>query len=206
MKPWSRLVLTVGAALVVSEVRADSIWERRDPTRAYLFVDTRARRVGDLLTIVIREETEIDQKEERALEKSSESGGLFKYNATATDGAGSHAASMDFDAAGSSSRKFDGKSEFSSQRELEDRMAVIVVDVLPNGNLLIEGSRRRVVSGEERMLCVSGIVRPIDIAPGNIVDSPFIANFQIAYRGKGVESKFTNQGWLNRIVNHVWPF
>lgn len=206
MKPWFPLILTVGAAIAASEGRADSIWDRRDPTRAYLFVDSRARRVGDLLTIVIREATDIDEKEKRALEKTTESGGLFKYNAKATDGAGSHGASMDFDASGSSTRKFDGKSEFSSQRELEDRMTVTVVDVLPNGNLLIEGSRRRVISGEQRLLRVSGMVRPIDIAAGNIVESQFVANFQLDYRGKGAQSKFTNQGWLNRVVNHVWPF
>jgi flagellar L-ring protein precursor FlgH len=200
------LLLGAGVLVMAGVVRADSIWDRRDPRSAYLFVDNRARQVGDLLTIVVREATDIDNKEKRALDKKTASGGIFKYNTQATDGAGTHAASLDFDASGSSTRSFDGKSEFSSQRELADRMTVTVIDVLPNGNLLIEGLRRRVVSGDERLLRVSGIVRPIDIGPGNIVESQFIANFQLAYDSKGAESKFTNQGWLNRVVNHVWPF
>ena len=85
-------------------------------------------------------------------------------------------------------------------------MTVTVIDVLPNGNLLIEGTRRRVVSGEERMLRVSGMVRPSDITVNNLVESQFIANFQVSYGGKGTDSRFTNQGWFSRIVNHVWPF
>ena len=62
------------------------------------------------------------------------------------------------------------------------------------------------LSGDERILRISGVVRPIDIGAGNVVESQFIANFQVAYDGKGVETKFTNQGWMSRFVNQVWPF
>jgi flagellar L-ring protein precursor FlgH len=184
----------------------DSIWDRRDQRAAYLFVDNRARHVGDLLTVVVREATGIDQKEKRALDKKSESGSVFNFKTNWQDGAGSHGASGDFNHNATSNRSFDGKSEFTSQRELVDRMTVTVIDVLPNGNLLIEGTRRRIVSGEDRTLRVTGMVRPSDITVGNLVESQYIANFQVAYEGKGAESKFTNQGWLSRAVNRVWPF
>lgn len=203
------LLFACGTIVCLSQCRrvyAESIWDRRDPRSAYLFVDNRARQVGDLLTVVVRESTGIDQKEKRALDKKTASGSVFNFKSKWQDGAGSHSASTELDSNGSSKRSFDGKSEFTSQRELLDRLTVTVIDVLPNGNLLIEGMRRRMVSGEERTLRVSGMVRPSDIGAGNLVESQFIANFQMAYEGKGAESKFTNQGWLNRLVNHVWPF
>jgi flagellar L-ring protein precursor FlgH len=185
---------------------ADSLWDRRDSRSAFLFEDTRARRVGDLLTIVVRESTDIGQREKRALDKKSEFRGLFNFNGKSSGNFPDKSASAELDTAGSSNRKFDGKAEFSSERDFVDRMTVSIVDVFPNGNLLVEGTRRRVVSGEERLLRVSGLVRPQDIGPGNIVESQFIANFQVSYDGKGTESKFTNQGWLSRAVNRVWPF
>jgi flagellar L-ring protein precursor FlgH len=186
--------------------RADSIWERRDTRSAYLFVDSRARRVGDVLTIVVREITDIDNREKRALDKSNETSGNFLMNGKTTGNVSSKSTAAEFNASGGSSRSFDGKAEFSSQRELVDRITVTVMDVLPNGNLVIEGSRRRIVAGDERVLRLSGVVRPIDIGPGNVVESQFIANFQVAVEGKGVETKFTNQGWLSKIANHIWPW
>jgi flagellar L-ring protein precursor FlgH len=185
----------------------ESLWDRRDYRSAFLFVDTRARRVGDVLTVVVREATDIDNKEKRALNKSHDTRGSFLTKGSSSGTVFStRSLAADFNAEVDSSRKFDGNAEFSSQRELVDRMTVTVMDVLPNGNLVIEGTRRRLISGDERVLRVSGVVRPIDIGAGNIVESQFIANFHVSYEGKGVESKFVNQGWMSRIVNHIWPF
>jgi flagellar L-ring protein precursor FlgH len=201
------VAICLSAGLWPNRSRADdSIWDRRDQRAGYLFVDNRARHIGDLLTIVVREATGIDQKEKRALDKNSDTGGVFNFKSSWQDGAGSHAAAGEFNHNSTSNRSFDGKSEFTSQRELVDRMTVTVIDALPNGNLLIEGTRRRIVSGEDRTLRVSGMVRPSDITVNNLVESQYIANFHVAYEGKGTESRFTNQGWFSRAVNRVWPF
>jgi flagellar L-ring protein precursor FlgH len=106
----------------------------------------------------------------------------------------------------SSDRTFQGSADFASERQLLDQMTLTVVDILPNGNLVIEGYRRRLVQNEMRLLRVSGVVRPNDIEIPNFVESRFIANFNVSYEGSGVESKFTNQGWLGRIGNKVWPY
>ncbi len=185
---------------------ADSIWDRRSPQSAYLFVDNRARQVGDLLTIVVRETTDVDHKDKRAMDKQTEAGGVFNFSGKAVDAVTSRSASANLDTATTSKRTFDSRAEFTSERGFTDRMTVTVIDVLPNGNLLIEGKRRRVVTGEDRTLLVSGMVRPDDIGAGNIVQSQFIANFQIAYEGNGPESSFTNQDWFARMLNHAWPF
>jgi len=205
----SRVLALSAVATVLglaAAARAESLWDGREQRSAFLFVDSRARRVGDVLTVVVREATDIDNKEKRALDKSNETRSSFLTKGNSSGNISSKSFAANFNASGDSSRKFDGKAEFSSQRELADRMTLTVVDVLPNGNLVIEGSRRRVISGDERVLHVSGIVRPIDIGAGNVIESQFIANFQMNYEGKGVETKFTNQGWMSRFVNHVWPF
>lgn len=184
---------------------ADSIWDRRDQRSGYLFMDNRARRVGDLLTIVVNESTGATNTEQRKLQKDTAASGKFDF-AGKTSGVGSKSAAASVSADQSSDRSFNGSAQFQSNRQLLDDMSVIVVDILPNGNLVIEGSRERRVSNETRLLRVSGIVRPNDIEITNTVNSQFIANFKIVYEGGGVESRFTNQGWLGRTTNKLWPF
>ena len=93
---YPRRVLAVAFCAVVAfatPARAESLWERRDPRCAFLFEDTRARHVGDLLTIVVRESTDIGQREKRALDKQSESGGLFNFKGKTVGNASSKGAS-----------------------------------------------------------------------------------------------------------------
>jgi flagellar L-ring protein precursor FlgH len=192
--------------LCSSACGADSIWDRRDQRYAFLFRDNRARSVGDLLTVIIREATDIDHREERELEKRTKAGGLFKLAGESASPGGSSSVSADFDTSTTSERTFDGSAEFTSEREFADRITVTVVDVLPNGNLLIQGRRRRLIAGEVRTLVVSGIVRPSDISPRNTIESSYIANFAVKYEGKGEESSYSRQGWLGRLINRIWPF
>lgn len=195
------------AALIgVSTACADSIWQRRDPRSAYLFVDNRARRIGDLVTVVIRENTDIDHREKRALDKASETGGTFDFTGSTTGNVSTRSATAQMDTLTTSKREFDGRAEFTSEREFTDHMTATVIDVLPNGNLVIEGRRRRVVTEEDRVLRISGLIRPSDISPINTVESRFIANFQIYYEGAGPESHFSSQGWFSRMFNQLWPF
>jgi flagellar L-ring protein precursor FlgH len=186
--------------------RADSLWAKGAPYSAYLFVDSRARRPGDLLTIVVQESTDIEHKDSRSMDTETTTGGVFTLQASSTGNINTKTATADFEPTLSSTRKFDGKADYSSDRTIADRMTVVVMAVQPNGNLLIEGTRTRTVSGEERRMRVTGIVRPLDIGPGNIVLSQFIANFHVTYQGKGPETHFVDQNWLGRIMNCLWPF
>jgi flagellar L-ring protein FlgH len=194
-------VLCAGAA-----ARADDIWGRRIPCAAYLFETNRARRVGDLLTIAVQENTGIDQTEARDMDKETTTGSVFSFQGGTTGNVNSKTAAANYNTSLGSTRTFTGKANFSSARQFLDQMTVRVVRVMPNGDLVIQGSRSRIVTGETRTLVVSGIVRPIDIDVGNIIASQFIGNFQITYQGAGPESHFSSQNWLARIVNHVWPF
>jgi flagellar L-ring protein FlgH len=192
--------------LVPSPAWADSLWERRTPQAGYLFVDTRARLVGDLLTVIVNENTGVDNRDKREMNKASNAGGVFNFAGETSAGSLSRSASVDFDAQGSATRGFKGESEYSSGQRLLDRMTLAVVGVYPNGNLAVEGFRQRLVSREVRTLRLTGIVRPQDIGPGNTIQSQFIANLHLTYGGDGPQSRFTNQNWLSRFINVLWPF
>ncbi len=185
MKRFLAMCLPIPVLWASVAAHADDIWERRNPNAAYLFETNRARRMGDLLTISVQENTGIDQTEERDLDKETTTGSVFSFTGGTTGNVASKAASANYNTSLGSTRTFTGKANFTSARQFLDQMTVRVVRVLPNGNLVIQGTRSRIVTGETRMLIVSGIVRPIDIDVGNIVASQFIANFQISYQGAG---------------------
>lgn len=204
----SRILLAlVLGLLAAAPARADSIWERRDPKTAYLFHDYRARQVGDVLTIEVSEITAFEGQEKRELNKETKAGVTKGLNLKAAAGSiMSRTFAGSGDATVGSQRKFDGTANNLIDRKFIDRMTVVVVGVLPNGNMLIEGFRKRVVSREVRVLRVTGIVRPADIGPWNTVQSQFIGNFSVIYEGRGPDSRATNRNWGGRIMNVLWPF
>jgi flagellar L-ring protein precursor FlgH len=200
------LVLMAAALATTPSVRADSIWERRDPRTAFLFVDYRARQVGDLLTLVVHESTEFEGLEKREMDKKTLTSAGYNFSGKSSANGTAQAFSAEFDGAGASQRKFDGKNNSTIDRKFLDRMTVTVVAVLPNGNLVVEGFRRRVLNQEVRILRVAGVVRPADIGPQNTVQSQYIADFDVTYAGRGPESSYTNHGWWGRVLNVIWPY
>lgn len=80
------------------------------------------------------------------------------------------------------------------------------MDVLPSGNLVIEGQREIIVDQEKQVITVKGIIRQKDIDADNQVLSTAIADAQISYSGKGVISDSNKKGWLSNIIDWVWPF
>jgi flagellar L-ring protein precursor FlgH len=198
--------LWLGFFVAAPTVEAQSMWERRDPQSAYLFVDTRARHVGDLLTVFVNESTEVEGFDKKSLDKETTTSGSVVVDTAMKTVNMMKQFTGSADSTVSSQRKFDGQANTSIDRKLVDRLVVVVVCVLPNGNLVIEGRRTRIISKEARTLVVRGIVRPIDIGAGNIVQSQFIANFYVNYEGKGPESSYTNHGWMGQIFNKIWPF
>jgi flagellar L-ring protein precursor FlgH len=85
-------------------------------------------------------------------------------------------------------------------------MAARVRDVLPNGNLVIEGIKEVKVNNERQMLRLFGVVRPRDIGPDNVVVSAAIANMMVQIDGRGILSDNLKPGWLFHILTKVWPF
>lgn len=214
MTRWLLLLpLTVGTATVAATIpsmptaTADDIWQRRDPRQAFLFQDNRARNIGDLLTVIINETTSTNEREQRALDKNNDASGNIAFSGSSSaGGGGGRTGALNFTLTDVFRRRFNGSAQLTSNRIFQDRIAVTVVDILPNGNLVIEGYRSRVIATEERVLRLTGIVRQQDIGTGNTVQSSNIANLKVSSLGRGPATRATNQNYFGRIVNRAWPW
>jgi len=208
VKRGTMLLAIVGLIVVLNSVRADSLWERRNPYFASnLYWDLNARRVGDVVTIILNETTNFQGQETRTLKK-----GTIASSKTSLDMnyAAGKSTTRNFSGAlngnATSDRELNGTSNLQSNRNLVDNMAVQVIEVMPNGNLVVEGFRTRVVLGEQRTIRVSGIIKPENIGVNDAIQSQYVANFTMEYFGKGIETTYINHGWLGLIMNKVWPY
>lgn len=199
------ITLTLFATCVCS-LHAESLWKKRTHDQAFLFADSKARRVGDLLTVTVSQDTDVNSQENRGMGKSSDASEAFSVDSEAGGGFGTQASNAALDFNNSSSRNFNGNSTFRSNQAFTDRMTVSVMDVLPNGNMVISGQRRVRVAGDERTLVLTGLIRAIDIGPDNTISSRHIGELRLLYEPAGPEQRFTRQGWLGRATNKIWPF
>ena len=205
-----RLLAVCGPSVLglcwAADAHAEALWKRHQPEQGLLFYDTQARRVGDLLTVVVREDSNVRNQDNRGLGKKTSAKGLFKFGAKSDGGFATQSSEGEMDSELQSNRSFDGKSSFRSQRAFNDRVTVTVIDVLPNGNLVFRGCRKILIEGDQRTLVVTGIVRPFDVSADNTVNSRLVSDLHMNYEGHGGEEGFIRQGWLGRTANKVWPF
>ena len=101
---------------------------------------------------------------------------------------------------------YKGSGSTSRAENLKATMTARVIDVLPNGNMLIEGRRNIKVNNEDQEIILEGTVRPRDIGADNVVNSIYIADARISYSGRGIISDRQSPGWLMNIVDKLWPF
>jgi flagellar L-ring protein precursor FlgH len=211
-------VVIVLALAAVPAAKAGSIWGKASSGAAVVrtYEDDTARRVGDVLTIVINEKSNIDnqtkRKDEKKLDRTITSSGTVNLNnltqwwGKANPKGGSVFTLPSIGATTAADTKFEGDADLQADRLVTDRITVTVHDVLPNGNLVIMGSRRRNVHGDEQVICVSGIVRPSDITFTNTVGSEQVAEFHMVNVIKGPENQFTKPGWMGQILNFLSPW
>lgn len=171
---------------------------------SYLFTDLKARRVNDILTIrVIESTTASSGADTNATRKSSTSLAIPNFF-----GLESHTGSVPLAnlVTANSDSAFAGEGATNRQGRLSALLSARVREVLPNGDLVIEGIKELKVNSERQTLTLFGVVRTRDIAPNNVVPSTAIANMQVQLDGKGVVSDHLNPGWLYRVLTKVWPF
>ncbi len=211
--PSSVIVAFIKPALVLLAIAVttqpslgQSLFERRSNNQIDQYRDYAARNRGDTLSILIAESTDVENRDERSMDKTGNSSSTqgFDYGLGGTIGTGSGSAELGTNTA--NQRGFTGDAEFRSERQITDRFSVMVVDVLPNGNLVVEGTRKISVQGDARDLKLTGIVRQYDILPGNTVPSYLVADLRLTLDAEGAEQAFTSQGWLSRRFNRIWPF
>lgn len=197
------------AALGAGTAEAGSIWAKARGRAEKIYTDDTARKVGDSLTIVIEEQTKIENEVTRKLDKSNsrsaKASGKFDLGNLVSWLEGRVFELPNADVSQTASNKFDGKAEYDSDRKVTDRVTVTVEDVLPNGNLVVLGKRERQMAGDKQIVQASGIVRPSDVAFDNSVSSKKVAEFKIVYKSAGQEDHFTSPNWLARILNWLNP-
>ena len=177
--------------------------------RAFFFEDHRARRVGDVITIKIVENYQSSsQVNNKVNRKSSLTSGIKSFLGIEKKLEKEHPnfkASEMFGSEFSSSTQ--GQGQFSRNTNIVATITARVVEVLPNGNLVVQGVR--VVRQNENLeyITISGIVRPEDIEPDNTVLSTQLADAHIEYSGAGPNTLATRgPGWLARILQLIWLF
>ena len=204
------IVLAAVLLLGWADAQAGSIWNKSPHQSLTPYADDTARNVGDLLTIVINERSVIDNSTDRQLEKKDDRAASVSGNIDLLRGLDAATGKLfsipDMKLNSSASTKFDGKADYGSDRSMTDRVTVTVEDILPNGNLVVLGTRKREVDSDVQVIQISGIVRPTDVAFDNSVSSAKVSEFHIVYRSKGRENQFTKPGWLGNILNIVNPF
>lgn len=188
--------------IFVGSCSAQSLW---NPTRKYtpVYADTTARGVGDILTVLIEEDYRVENDESTEFTKESTLSALISNFDIAPD---------IFDDRpfpridGETSREFSGEATYDKDNSFRTTMSVVVLDVMPNGNLLVEGKRTLIVDGERKTIRLTGLVRRFDVAANNTVSSRFVANASIAYEGVGQLTRSTNRGWFSHLLDILWPF
>ena len=202
-KTISILIFVAFLLLCTTCSRAGSIWAKRDKNMRAIYADDVARRIGDVLTIKITEDSKVDNKAKRDLQKKTDRSSSFdgKLN---IDHVLPSIPGFTMDA--TTSNELKSKADYKDERSFIDSITVVVMDVLPNGNLIVMGTRRRNIAGDIQNIEVSGIVRPSDIEFDNTVKSEQVADFNIITKNGGVSAPYTRPGWLGRIFDILWPF
>jgi len=173
------------------------------------FSDIRPRRVGDSLTVVLLERTDASKKNDVNVDKQTDmqvaQPTLFGTQPNFRFPGGSTQFTLQQDI--NSQKTFDGKGEANQSNRLTGEITVTVIEVLPNGNLVVQGEKIMTLNRGHEQLRLSGIVRPMDISPNNTVPSTRVANATIVYSGEGEVADASVMGWLARFfVSALFPF
>src|SRR5260370_5618350 len=183
---------------------ANSLW--RNGSRAFS-KDQRAARIGDLLTVTVNitDKANIANETQRSRTAKDDSG-ITDFVASKTLGVQAQKIRPGRILSADSRSYSDGKGSVTRQEALQTSVAAVVTQVLPNGNLVVEGKQEIRVNFEIRELIVAGIVRPEDIQSDNTIDSSKIAQARIAYGGRGQITDVQQPRYRQQVMDVLLPF
>ncbi len=172
-----------------------SLWTDAGPGAA-MNRDTRAYRVNDLVTISVQESSTGTNAANTALDRSSNLGvgaqtGQINISSLIT---------------GSTNNTFDGDGTTSRSNTLTGFVTARVMQVLPNGDLILAGQKTVMINHERQMMTLVGSIRPVDIDAQNQVSSALVGNLTVRLWGRGEIDSSVRQGWFSRMLNRIWPF
>ncbi len=195
-------LIALSLAVAAAPARADSLWTGGTQPARSMFSDRKAAAKGDILTILVAESAVAQSSQKKASSRDSslqDAISRFIYPAL-----GAHKGELpSLGATGKSS--YSGGGDVSNSQSLSARAAVLVTDVLPNGNLVIEGVRVVTFSGETQYVVLRGVVRADDIARDNSVVSTNIADARVEFYAEGALTEAQKRGWLAKAYEKLRP-
>jgi flagellar L-ring protein precursor FlgH len=166
-----------------------------------LYSDVKARRVGDIITVSLRENTNASKSAGTSSSKESsvDVNPIIGLGGNAIR-IGKEAIQLGVDA----SNDFTGDAQASQSNSLQGSISVTVVEVLPNQNLIIRGEKWLTLNNGDEYIRLTGVIRPADVTPTNEIESTKIANARIQYSGTGSFAKSQEKGWLTKFFSSTW--
>lgn len=203
----SSLRLAASLLLTAAAASAASIWSSPGHTGRSMFADRRAQGPGDIITVVVQESAAATSSQSKKSERdSSLSDAVQQFIfSSAASGLGTHKGELPSSSwAGKST--YSGGGSVNNSQTVSARAAVLVTDVLPNGNFVIEGMRVVKFSGETQYVVLRGLVRPDDVTSDNIVLSSDIADARVEFHTEGSLTEAQKRGWLSKLYEKLRPF
>jgi len=201
MKSKYTFILILIAA-VANATYGDSLWVSKGGDHLSMFADRKASRVGDIVTVVVNVTdvaSSTQSKQSGRTSSVSDALGQFLF-----PNLGAHAGAMP-SISYSGKTAYTGGGAVTNSQTLTSTTAVMVTDVLPNNNMVIEGIRQVSFSGETQYILLHGIIRPDDITSGNTVSSSSIAQSRIEFVNTGTLNDSEKLGLLSRLYEALHP-
>jgi flagellar L-ring protein FlgH len=189
----------------LSSVSADSLWTSPSNPERSLIADIKASRIGDILTINVSESATTQASQSKKSTKESGIDSSVTSFLFPGSGLGTHKGAMPSSSLTGKST-FNGSGDVASTQSMATTAAVLVSDVLPNGNLVVEGVRVVTFAGETQYIVLHGLVRPQDITAGNTIASANIANVRVEFITEGSLNDAQKKTWLLKLYDKVRPF
>ncbi len=201
------LLITGCFSLTSLMLQAESLWTAPGSSERSMYSDRKASQVGDILTVIVQETAATQSSQSKktnsaanvdaSVEQFLFPPGISRF--------GTHKGVLPGIKLGGSN-DFNGGGEVNNTQSLNARAAVMVTDVLPNGNLVIQGVRRVISAGETQHVVLNGVVRRDDISSLNTVFSSNIADAKVEFINEGSLTDAQKKGWLAKLYEKLRPY
>jgi len=198
-------VLATLAGAATAQRRPGSIYDPNTSPGSAITAKIAVRQ-GDLVTVLISETQNVRNQEQSDLSKSTN----LNYKVNLFDLAPDAFSTLPHVVDADSTDGFIGQAKYEKSGAFQARLTAMVVDVLPNGNLVLSGRREIKIDNETKLIEFSGVVRRYDVSADNSIPSELVANATVVYRGAGPLTHTTNRSgigrWLHDAISWLWPF
>jgi flagellar L-ring protein precursor FlgH len=198
-------MLALAPGALTPALASGSLWPTGSGSERGMIADRIAARVGDIVTIVVDESAIAQSSQSTKSSRESSINDSVQQFLFANSKALTHAGGLPGLQLGGKSA-YSGGGDVSNSQKLSARAAVLVTDVLPNGNLVIQGARIVSFSGETQYVVLNGLIRVDDIARDNTVASSNIADARVEFYSEGQLTDAQKRGWFAKLYEKLRPF